>query len=114
MDMEGQHQANAGTALPVQTSRYYVFAMYDTQRIVLIQFNDTDIFEGEDERYSAKSGSVRSGASASSINSKYLTDSQLSGAKKKKKKPKSLVTKTIYYDDLFAIEKGEETVAKKK
>ena len=99
-------------ALQENASRYYVFAMYDTQRIVLIQFNDSDIFEGEDDV--GKEESVFSGATGSSIVSKYLTDSQLSGkdgAKKKKKKaPKSLKTKIIYYDDLFALEKGEETV----
>lgn len=91
--------------------RYYVFAMYDTQRIVLIQFNDQEMFEMEDEK--SMSGSVRSGATGSTINSKYLTDSQLSGNKKKKAKPKSLKTKVIYYDDLFAIEKGEDTREKK-
>lgn len=96
-------------------SRYYVLAMYDTQRIVLIQFNDTEMFEGEDDRQ--KEESVYSGVTGSSIVSKYLTDSQLSGGKDKKKKkkaPKSLKSKIIYYDDLFAIEKGEETVEQKQ
>ena len=121
------HRRGAGSTLPLggglkrddplipeAASRYYIFAMYDTQRIILIQFNDSDVFDGEDEVQ--KTESVLSGASGSSIQSKYLTDSQISVGNKKKKRrvAKSMKSRIIYYDDLFAIEKGEETMEQKQ
>lgn len=42
----------------VVDSRYYIFALYDLQRVVFMQINDADLFFGEDKDINADNKSM--------------------------------------------------------
>ena len=93
-------------------SRYYVFALYDLQRVVFIQFNDKDLFLGKDEDAFEQVSQGKSSVSASSYNSKYLSENMMSGVKKgakNERKPPSLKTRVYFYDDLLQGKTDERT-----
>lgn len=89
----------------VVDSRYYIFALYDLQRVVFLQINDADLFFGEDKDINADNKSVaQSSVTASSFKSKFLTESMMTGYKKGKHKgrvPKTMKSRVVYFDELL-------------
>ena len=80
---------------------FYVFALYDTQRVVFIQIDEKSLF-GE-EMAPRWPGSQQSVISGGSVGMGSMSGSMLSipQSQKAMKKQKGLKTKVVYFDDIL-------------